>query len=123
MKNILKYIPGFRSKKKWKMIVAIIYYLIFLSIAFIDISGFIIMISLPFIIFNLISLFKKRDKQTIIIAGTCILLLVFGVVSIKKYTMSNVCVCQQKSCAFGPRKVVHLCQHLILECLVLGAPM
>lgn len=60
--EILKYIPGFRSDKTWKKIVAIVYYVFILSSREID---FIICgISIPFFIFSIIDLVRSRKSST-----------------------------------------------------------
>lgn len=57
--DILKYIPGFRTKKVWKMIIASLYYLL----AFITISqgfsGFLMLLTLPFIFFGFVDVIKN----------------------------------------------------------------
>lgn len=61
LKNILKYIPGFRTGQKWKMIIALIYYLI----ALLDLTNgfnlFLIRFIMPFIFFSFVNIFKLRN--------------------------------------------------------------
>ncbi len=85
MKDILKYIPGFRTEKRWKKIIAIIGYLFMLLILFLSdgitngdkIVTFIerfLCLSIPFILItnigdirNKLPLFKSKRKGNIII--------------------------------------------------------
>lgn len=73
MKDILKYIPGFRTEKKWKKIVAIIYYLFCLFILIDGISSFLIVASIPIIIFAIASFGKHINK-------TAVLTLIVGII-------------------------------------------
>lgn len=60
MKEILKKIPGFRSEKIWKKVIASIYYLISIWMLFEGLGYFLFYISLPFILFNTIDLIKHK---------------------------------------------------------------
>lgn len=60
--NILRNIPGFRSKKTWKMITALIYYVISVLMAFAGPSMSLFFISLPFFIFSLIDVAWHKKK-------------------------------------------------------------
>lgn len=68
MKDILKYIPGFRSNHKWKMIIALIYYLICITFLGAGIGMFLFSEAIPFVIFNAIKAFKFRKKEAVILA-------------------------------------------------------
>ena len=65
MKDIFKYIPGFRTDKKWKKVIAIIYYLFCLLMLMAGIGAFLIMTSIPFILFAILSLIKHRNKTVV----------------------------------------------------------
>lgn len=60
--KILRYIPGFRNRKPWKMAVAVIYYLMAFSMIKEGIGHFLGILSLPFITFYLIDLLKYKTK-------------------------------------------------------------
>ena len=63
MKNILKYIPGFRSGKKYKMIIGAIYYIIALSM-FTEGFGYgLFYLALPFMVFYFIDIFMHKKKS------------------------------------------------------------
>lgn len=71
-KNILQYIPGFRSNTTWKKIIAIIYFVLVLFSG--NISFTLIGLALPFFIFTIVDLIKnrnvKRDNRAQIIIFT-----------------------------------------------------
>jgi hypothetical protein len=77
MKNILKYVVGFRTDTKWKKVIAIIYYLLCLFTLFGRVGVFLIMLSMPFILFGIIGVIKRKDK--ISIATLVIAIIVCGV--------------------------------------------
>ena len=87
MKNILNFVPGFRSKKKWKMIIASIYYFLSLIMLLDGVGTFLFFISIPIIIFNFIKFFtcfkfnnKKldyKDNMATTAMISLVLLLVF----------------------------------------------
>ena len=58
--GILKYIPGYRSRIKWKMIVASIYYLLTLFTLSGGLRLFLFYLASPFFVFNVIKLFQQR---------------------------------------------------------------
>jgi len=63
LRNILKYIPGFRSGKKIKMLIASIYYLFSLLMF---ISGFgtgLFYLAMPFLVFSFIDIFRHKKKS------------------------------------------------------------
>lgn len=60
---VLKYIPGYRSKTVWKMVIASIYYLIALSMINESLGQFLGTLSLPFVAFNLIDLIKHKKRE------------------------------------------------------------
>ncbi|TDT46004.1 nuclease-like protein [Fonticella tunisiensis] len=64
MKDLLKFIPGFRSGKKWKMIIASIYYLIGLTAIFDSVWTFLSVFILPFFIFGLVDLIKATKNKS-----------------------------------------------------------
>lgn len=63
MRTFLKHIPGFRSNKNWKKIIACMYYLISILGNTNDLGGLLFMLSFPFFIFGLIDLFKASIKK------------------------------------------------------------
>lgn len=79
MKNILNFIPGFRSGSKWKMIIAIIYYLLVLITLAGGIGAFLIFLSMPFIFFYTIKSIKLKKREPIIILVSAIILFGVGV--------------------------------------------
>lgn len=64
MKNLFKFIPGFRSNTRWKKINACIYYLISILPNANNFGGLLFMLSLPFFTFGLIDLFKAIKNKT-----------------------------------------------------------
>mgnify|MGYP007069474501 CR=1 FL=1 len=58
--DILKHIPGFRSNKKWKMAIAILYYLISLLFFFKGFAVGLILVSPVFIVFSMIDILKNQ---------------------------------------------------------------
>lgn len=66
MMDFLKHIPGFRSMKKPKMIVASIYYLICLTAFTNKVGSFLVWVSLPFVFFSAVKVFKDRSKKSIL---------------------------------------------------------
>lgn len=64
MKNLFKFIPGFRSNTRWKKIIACIYYLISILPNANNFGGLLFMLSLPFFTFGLIDLFKAIKNKT-----------------------------------------------------------
>lgn len=63
MKDILKFIPGFRTQNKNKMILAGIYYLLSLLMFSAGIGYFLFLISIPFIFFSIVSLVKNKQAR------------------------------------------------------------
>lgn len=74
MKDILKYVPGFRTGQKLKMVVASIYYIACLSTLTSGFGNFLCSIAAPFLIFHAISGVRKKSKSSIAIA-----LVAFGI--------------------------------------------
>ena len=68
MKNILNYIPGFRSRKIWKMIVAGLYYLVSLTLLTDSIHNVIGLWTFPFIVFYTAYFIRKKQPKLLIIA-------------------------------------------------------
>lgn len=63
MKDILKFIPGFRTQAKWKMVVASIYYLLSLFMFTGGIGMFLFCIAIPFVVFSIVDLVKKKGAR------------------------------------------------------------
>lgn len=63
MNNFLKHIPGFRSDKKWKKIIAILYYLFSLLMLTEGVGLFLFLIGIPFFIFSIGDVFKAKKNN------------------------------------------------------------
>lgn len=79
MDTILKYIPGFRSKTKWKMVIAGIYYLLFLTMLTSGIGLFLFTEAIPFVVFYGINALKVRKKRPVILAIIAFLIMCLGI--------------------------------------------
>lgn len=79
MNNILKFIPGFRSNKKWKMVIAVIYYLLALLCVSAGFGTFLFMAALPFVVFYGISAIKIRKLNPILLFIIAFLVLCSGI--------------------------------------------
>ncbi|HHV27442.1 MAG TPA: MBL fold metallo-hydrolase [Tissierellia bacterium] len=75
MNNFLKYVPGFRSNKTWKKVIACIYYFIAFTALFADKGVFLLLISAPFFIFSIIDLFKAKKNDKSIKAAVTMLII------------------------------------------------
>lgn len=73
-KDVLKYIPGFRSNKKWKMIAASIYYSLCLIAVTSGFGAFLLMTAIPFLVFYSITAIKQRTRKSIL---ACIIAFAF----------------------------------------------
>ena len=76
MKNILKYIPGFRTGKVWKSIISLVYYGI--SLIFLEKQGwiaFLMIAATPFIIFAIINIVMDEKNKSFLITLICALLI------------------------------------------------
>src|SRR5690554_4137817 len=62
MKDLLNLVPGFRSKTRWKSIVALIYYIMCAITLFTDIALSITMFSFSLLVFYTIDLFTYKKK-------------------------------------------------------------
>ena len=65
MKNIFNYLPGFRTDKNPKKIIATVYYIVCLLMLVNGIGAFLIMTSIPFIVFSIVDIIKLRDKTVV----------------------------------------------------------
>jgi len=72
-KKNLSFIPGFRSNVMWKKVIAIIYYVFSIIMLTAGIGMFLMMASVPFVVFAVPKAFKHKDK-------IAILTLVIGIV-------------------------------------------
>ncbi len=71
--NVFDYIPGFRSRKIWKMVIAVIYYIsCFTAISTMSFADFLGMFSLPFIIFGITGAIKRKSFINLIIGVAAI---------------------------------------------------
>ena len=69
MKELLNYVPGFRTDEKWKKTVAIIYYLLCLLAIFTNgFGGLLILITIPVVFFSIIGVIKNKNKKGFLIA-------------------------------------------------------
>lgn len=89
MKDILKFIPGFRTGTKWKMIIAVIYYLLCLTSLASGIGTFLVAESIPFVIFYTIKAIKIRKRDAVILAVIAFIIMCFGVGLSPKTNTSN----------------------------------
>lgn len=89
MKKMLKFIPGFRTGTRWKMIIACIYYLLTLIMLTAGFGTFIIFLSLPFIFFYGIKAFKLRKREPIIILVSAVIIFLIGCVIAPKNNTAN----------------------------------
>ena len=66
----VKFLPGFRSAKHWKRLVAMCYYCVtpvslflkFMDFSYFGVFVFVMLLTLPFIICSLITFIKTKDK-------------------------------------------------------------
>lgn len=86
MKKILNYIPGFRSKKIWKMIIAGLYYLFAISLITQSVFIVILFCALPFTVFYTISAIRNKNPKLLITAGISFVLLVISMGLFPNYT-------------------------------------
>lgn len=91
MNNFLSNIPGFRSNKAWKKVIACIYYLITFMTLFTEKGMFLFFIAAPFFIFSIVDLFKaKKNKKPMRVAAmTLAASLIFMSVGIASTDTSN----------------------------------
>jgi hypothetical protein len=68
--KILSFIPGFRSKTKWKMIIASVYYLVVLTSLVGGVSLFLVFLSAPFVAFYFFDLFTYKKRGTTFIKAS-----------------------------------------------------
>ena len=78
MQEILKFIPGFRTKTKWKMIVASIYYLICITSLTSGIGMLLFIEAIPFFIFYGIKALKIRKRKPIMFAIVALIVMGLG---------------------------------------------
>lgn len=99
MKDILKYVPGFRTDKKRNKIIATVYYAMCLIMITSGVGAFLIYISIPFIVFSIMSIVKKhRDKTVILTLIGAILIFSIGSM-LKGPTSKNANVTAKKDVA------------------------
>jgi competence protein ComEC len=72
------YIPGFRSKNKFKMAVASLYYLLSVLMVTQGLAIFLFMLSIPFIIFSGIDLLKKKNSKSVFILIVSCVIFIFS---------------------------------------------
>ncbi len=62
MKEILKYIPGFRRNTTWKKILASIYYVLAVILGFAEPGLFLFLAAVPFLVFSFVDLIQHKKK-------------------------------------------------------------
>jgi hypothetical protein len=79
---MLKFIPGFRSNKKWKMIIACLYYIMSLFIVFEMKDPFMLLayVGSPVALLNFVSFVRKTTLSYLAVAGLGAFLLVVGAI-------------------------------------------
>lgn len=80
--GIVGFIPGFRTGTKWKMIIASIYYLFALICLLGGIGLFLFLASIPFVIINLITAIRRKNKMYYIAAAVSFIVLILGCILI-----------------------------------------
>lgn len=78
MKEILKYVPGFRTNIKWKKIIATAYYALCIIFLASGLGAFLMYASIPFIIFAIVDIIKHRNKTVILTLIGAILIFSMG---------------------------------------------
>ena len=103
MKELLNYVPGFKTDKKWKKAVAITYYLLcFLAIFTNGFGALLILITIPVVLFSIIGVIKDKRKKGFLIAVLCGILLfsvgikLEGTRQAKATVSNNIIVAQNK---------------------------
>lgn len=89
MKNILNYIPGFRTRKIWKMAIAIVYYLISLTALTEGFYMFIFMLSCPFVLIGIIDFLKTKKENKLLLSLVGVIMFIFSVVSVPDSSDTN----------------------------------
>ncbi|MGV8984287.1 DUF3862 domain-containing protein [Clostridium sp.] len=73
---LTKHVIGFRSNLKWKMVVAIVYYLFCTVLLLaVGIGAFLITVTIPYTIFAIIGIINNEDKKKVLIMLLCGILL------------------------------------------------
>lgn len=78
LKNILKYIPGFRTGEKYKMIVASIYYITCAIAIFPNWGLFLLFFAAPFVLFFGMSAFKNKSRSSAVVCLIAVLIMCLG---------------------------------------------
>lgn len=86
MKDLLKYIPGFRSNKTWKKVIAAFYYLVAFTALVDGLGMFLLMLGMPFLIFSVSATIKAR-KNSIPIKSTVLTLVVSLIITSAGFSM------------------------------------
>lgn len=89
MKNILNYIPGFRTKTRWKMVVASIYYLLSLIAIKDGFYMFLLALSYPYIALGIIDTFKLKNIRNIGFSAFGVVLLIMGAIMMPSDALDN----------------------------------
>lgn len=78
MKNILNYIPGYRTKKVWKMIIASIYYAFSLLMLAGGFGAFLFFAAAPFVVFSIADAIRCKAPKSLVIALISFILMIIG---------------------------------------------
>lgn len=77
--KILSFIPGYRTKKIWKMIIASLYYSFSLLGLTSGIGMFLILVSFPFFFFGIIDAIRYKAPKRLLITAISVVVMVLGV--------------------------------------------
>ena len=77
--KILSFIPGYRTKKIWKMIIASLYYAFSLLGLTSGIGMFLILVSFPFFFFGIIDAIRYKAPKRLLITAISVVVMVLGV--------------------------------------------
>lgn len=78
MKNILSYIPGYRTKKVWKMIIASIYYAFSLLMILGGFGAFLFFAAAPFVVFSFANAIRCKAPKRLIVTLIGFILMIIG---------------------------------------------
>lgn len=78
MKNILSYIPGYRTKKVWKMIIASIYYAFSLLMILGGFGAFLFFAAAPFVVFSFANAIRYKAPKRLIVTLIGFILMIAG---------------------------------------------
>lgn len=79
MKKVLNYIPGYRTRIVWKMVIASVYYLFCLFMLLGGIGAFLFFAAAPFAVFSLIYAIKHKAPLRLIVTALSFLIMIAGI--------------------------------------------